>query len=177
MTTSPVLSLGIAFGLVIIFCIGCMTAIPAPVEAVTTSVLSSIPNDLDKLEEPTTKPEETPSRQKGIPKTHLFMGEDSLYYRLGSEVPFSGKAKILSKYGEFVYEGQFKDGLREGEGTEWNKIERKKCVGLWKSDRFFTGTVFYYYTDQKTDLISLRGEYKEGRLVGGVNLDRNGERY
>ena len=209
MTTSHVLSLGVAIGLITAFGTGCLTALPVSIETAATTVLSDIPENLENRQEseisplsqgsttsasdkagstkaeapcPDTYPnlpeKNQPAAQapeNGAEKIGLFLGKDSLYYKKGSEAPFTGKDEILSAYGELIYEGQFKDGLREGEGTEWNNDGNKKYVGQWIADKFFNGTVYYYY--ERTDLISLQGGYIEGQLVNGINLDRNGESY
>ena len=174
MTTSPVLSLGIAVGLIIVFGTGCMmTTLSGSVETNATNPLSSIPENLADGGQATTSATHAP--EKGPGKSDLFLGEDSLYYRMGSEAPFTGKAEILSAYSELFYEGQFKDGLREGEGIERHEDGHKKYVGQWKAGKFFTGTVYYYYAG--TDLVSLQGGYIEGQLVSGINLDRTGQSY
>ena len=171
MTPSPVLSLGVAFVIVIVFCNGCMTALPVAAEASATTMLSKIPENLEepKGQESTSK---IANRSK---KNDLLLGVDGRYYSKGSDIPFNGKAEIVSAYGELLYEGQFLDGLREGKGIEWHEDGNKKYVGQWKAGKFFSGSVCYYYGG--TDLVSLRGEYIEGVLIHGINLDRNGKVY
>ena len=171
MTTSPVLSLVVTSVIVIGFCSGCMTALPVAVEASTTTMLSKIPENLEDPKEQ----ESTSTIANRSKKSDLFIGEDGRYYSKGSDIPFNGKAEIVSAYGELIFEGQFVDGLREGDGIEWHENGNKKYVGQWRADKFYSGTVYYYYA--RTDRVSLRGEYNEGILVSGVNLDRNGESY
>ena len=171
MTTSSVLSLGVAFLPVIVFCSGCMTTVPVAVEASTTTILSKVP---ENLEDPKVL-ESTSTVTNRNKKSDLFLGEDGRYYSKGSDVPFSGKAEIVSFYGELIYEGQFVDGVREGEGIEWHEDGNKKYVGRWNAGKFYSGTVCYYYA--RTDQVSLRGQYIEGILVSGINLDRNGKSY
>ena len=173
MTTTSVLSLGFALGTTFFLGIGCMTALSGSVETSTSNPLSAIPENLGDGGQATTSATHAP--EKGLRKSDLFLGEDSLYYRGDSETPFTGTAQILSAYGKVVYEGQFKAGLREGEGIEWHKDVRKKYVGQWLAGKFFSGTVYYYYAG--TGRVSLQGGYIEGQLVSGINLDRTGQSY
>ena len=148
-----------------------MTDVPGAVGGATTMVLSKVP---ENLEDPKVL-ESTSTAINLNKKSDLFLGEDDRYYSRGSDIPFSGKAEIVSFYGELVYKGQFVDGLREGEGIEWHEDGNKKYVGRWNTGKFYSGTVCYYYA--RTDRISLRGQYIEGILVSGINLDRNGKSY
>jgi len=122
-----------------------------------------------------------------------------LYYAPGSNTPFSGKARILHENGRPFYEGEFKDGYRIGQGVEWHPDGRVKYKGEWRKNPswarhengeyvpftgsnpswsrsvFYEGSVFYYYSG--TDKLKLKGEYLEGHLISGVNLNRNGQSY
>ncbi len=122
-----------------------------------------------------------------------------LYYAPGSNIPFSGTARILYKNGKPFYEGEFKDGYRIGKGKEWHSDGQLKYDGEWRKNTpwvrhengenvpfagsipswnrsaFYEGDVFYYYSG--TAEIKLKGKYLKGQLISGQNLDRNGFPY
>ena len=160
------------------------------------------------LPEPETAPEpsgsvtdktpEKPQKQEDLATAPPEQQTD-LYYAPGSNIPFSGEARILHENGKPYYEGQFKDGYRIGKGMEWHPDGQVKYAGEWKKNPawvryengehvpftgstpswsrsvFYEGSVSYYYSG--TDKLKLRGEYLKGQLISGLNLDRNGQSY
>ena len=148
-------------------------------------------NVADKTPEKSKKPEtlaKVPPRQ--LP---------DLYYAPGSNIPFSGAARILYENGKPFYEGEFKAGYRIGKGKEWHPDGQLKYEGEWRKNPswirhengeyvpfagstpswsrsvFYEGGVFYYYSG--TDELKLKGEYLKGQLISGQNLDRTGLSY
>ncbi len=160
------------------------------------------------LPEPETAPEpadsvtdstpEKPQKQEDLATAPPKQQAD-LYYAPGSNIPFSGEARILHENGNTYYEGQFKEGYRIGIGVEWHPDGQVKYEGEWKKNPawvryengkhvpftgstpswprsvFYEGSVSYYYSG--TDKLKLRGEYLKGQLISGLNLDRNGQSY
>ena len=155
--------------------------------------------------EPETAPEpsgnvtdKTPEKPEDLAKAPPEQQAD-LYYAPGSNIPFSGEARILHENGNAYYEGQFKDGYRVGIGVEWHSDGQVKYEGEWRKNKtwvryengekvhftgsspswsrsvFYEGSVSYYYLG--TDKLKLKGGYLKGQLISGVNLDRNGQSY
>ena len=157
------------------------------------------------LPEPETAPEpsgsvtdKTPEKPEELAKAPSEQQAD-LYYAPGSNIPFSGEARILHENGNTYYEGQFKDGYRVGIGVEWHSDGQVKYDGEWRKNKawvryengekvhftgsspswsrsvFYEGSASYYYAG--TDKLKLKGEYLKGQLISGVNLDRDGQSY
>lgn len=157
------------------------------------------------LPEPETAPEpsgnvtdktpEKPQKPQDLAKAPPEQ-QAGLYYAPGSNIPFSGEARILYENGNTFFEGLFKDGYRVGKGKEWHSDGQVKYEGEWGKNKawvryengekvhftgsspswsrsvFYEGSVSFYYAG--TDKLKLKGEYLKGQLISGVNLDRNG---
>ena len=197
MTTTSVLSLGIALWATFIFGTGCSTLMSTDSDQTPGEVeLSRIPDKLNIDEEsagrtPPKEKVENPNNESGetldkSQKPHALAGdlmqkEDGLYYVAVSDKPFTGVALLLHENGKPHFEGQFKNGYRVGEGVEWDKDGHKRYEGEWKrtpnhtGSRLYTGKVYYYYA--RTDTLKLKGEYFKGVLISGQNLDRSGNSY
>ena len=100
---------------------------------------------------------------------------DGLVYAPETTAPFSGIGQETDAEGRVLYEGEFLEGLREGEGLQRDAAGLPHREGLWKKGRLYTGTVYFYYA--ATDQVKLRGEYLQGRLIDGKNFDRAGRSY
>ena len=131
-----------------------------------------------KPTEPTIPQLPTPESQSA-PATTLVQAitrqADGLVYAPEATAPFSGIGQETDAEGRVLYEGEFLQGLREGEGLQRDAAGLPHREGLWKKDRLYTGTVYFYYA--ATDQVKLRGEYLQGRLIDGKNFDRTGRSY
>ena len=109
---------------------------------------------------------ETKSKLEGVNKKELELRE-SIWFLIGSDTPFTGKAFTLYKNGQKEWEGSYKDGkedgafvmwfengqkLREGKYKEgkpdglsvsWHENGKKKSEANWK-DGIFEGSVKYW---------------------------------
>ena len=131
-----------------------------------------------KPTEPTIPQLPTPESQSA-PATTLVQAitrqADGLVYAPEATAPFSGIGQETDAEGRVLYEGEFLEGLREGEGLQRDAAGLPHREGLWKKGRLYTGTVYFYYA--ATDQVKLRGEYLQGRLIDGKNFDRTGRSY
>ena len=109
---------------------------------------------------------ETKSKLEGVNKKELELRE-SIWFLIGSDTPFKGKAFTLHKNGQKEWEGNYEDGkedglfvmwfengqkLREGKYKEgkpdglsvsWHENGKKKSEANWK-DGIFEGSVKYW---------------------------------
>ena len=131
-----------------------------------------------KPTEPTIPQLPTPESQSA-PATTLVQAitrqADGLVYAPEATAPFSGIGQETDAEGRVLYEGEFLEGLREGEGLQRDAAGLPHREGLWKKGRLYTGTVYFYYA--ATDQVKLRGEYLQGRMIDGKNFDRAGRSY
>ena len=131
-----------------------------------------------KPTEPTIPQLPTPESQSAPATTRaraVIRQDNGLVYAPEATAPFSGIGQETDAEGRVLYEGEFLEGLREGEGLQRDAAGLPHREGLWKKGRLYTGTVYFYYA--ATDQVKLQGEYLQGRLIDGKNFDRAGRSY
>jgi hypothetical protein len=109
-------------------------------------------------------------------KNCIREGEGTMTYSDGSKYvgmfkndKWEGKGKLYYENCNLEYEGEWKNGSREGKGIEYTIKSKDKGIkweGEWKNDRPYTGKGYHHYYDD----VKFSGEWKNG-------LPTNGEGY
>lgn len=84
-------------------------------------------------------------------------GTDTYYYsgKYKQGKIYDGFSTLFNSYtNNIIYQGEFKDGYREGDGTSYNNNEEIEFKGIWKEDYIYIGTE---YSNNK---IIFKGEFK-----------------
>ena len=103
--------------------------------------------------------------------------KDELAKRLSDASSSSNDSKYKSEtYKNGTYEGEFKNGLREGKGT-MNYKNGFIYEGDWKNDRR-EGRGLLYKENDKLKKERYEGEFKDGKIEGkGISYYSNGDKY
>ena len=101
-------------------------------------------------------------RSEGIDWNELEFREDIAYLK-DSDTPYTGKVFTLHENGTKVYEGNYKNGKRDGLHVVWDKNGPKKVEENYKNGRRDGLTVWWHKNWQKSSEVN----YKDGNIVEG----------
>ena len=100
-----------------------------------------------------------------------FRGD--LYYKKGSDTPYSGIIYLLYENGQPHFEGAIKDGKKDGLYVEWHKNGQKKSEVNYKDGKDDGLAVGWYEGGQKQGEVT----YKDGKYDGLMRLwYKNGQK-
>lgn len=117
---------------------------------------------------PPKAPDTQPGREVAPGVREVAFADGAIYRGAMRGASYHGKGEFVSK--SFKYEGEFKDGLKQGQGTyEWQNGDRYE--GTFVADRA-DGRGKYQFANGDT----YEGEVKAGEIVGrGTYVAKNGD--
>jgi uncharacterized caspase-like protein len=138
----------------------------APVSS-TPSAPASVPPTATAAAPPKA-PDTQPGREVAPGVREIAFADGAIYRGAMRGSTYHGKGEFVSK--SFKYEGEFKDGLKQGQGTYvWQNGDRYE--GTFVADRA-DGHGKYHFANGDT----YEGEVKSGEIVGrGTYVARNGD--
>ena len=94
-------------------------------------------------------------------------------YNYDGELEYEGEYKNGKRngygkdyYGDNIifFEGEYKDGKRNGYGKEYDRYSNLIFEGEFLNDKYWNGILIYRYINKK---IIFKGEYKNGKIWNG----------
>jgi antitoxin component YwqK of YwqJK toxin-antitoxin module len=103
------------------------------------------------------------AKPEGVNMDEELERRERIFYRKGSDTPYTGKVYSLYPSGQKEAEGNFKDGKpADGVSVEWNKNGQKKREKNWRNGKEDGLYVEWYKNGQKEE----EGNYKDGKKNG-----------
>ena len=112
-----------------------------------------------------TKPE-----LNGVPEEKIELRE-GIWYLKGLDTPFTGKVFSLHENGQKKYEGNFKDGKKDGISLGWQENGQKEFEEYYKDGKPDGQSVMWHKNGQK----HTEGNFKDGILISEKFWNSKGE--
>ena len=115
-----------------------------------------------------TKPE-----LNGVPEEKIELRE-GIWYLKGLDTPFTGKVFSLHENGQKKYEGNFKDGKKDGISLGWQENGQKEFEEYYKDGKLEGPSNAWYENGQK----HTEANFKDGKPDGqSVMWHKNGQKH